>query len=116
MNGGSLPMHEAIGADDIASVNLTDALMAEADSEDGDDSAHFFNHLAADPRVVRSAGARRYTDTLGCFLANFIERDLVVAMHLHLRAQFSEVLDEVVGERIVVVDDKQHGRESTGRT
>jgi len=116
MNGGSLPMHEAIGADNIASVDLADALMTEADSEDGNDSAHFFNHLAADPRVVRSAGARRYTDTLGCFLANFIERDLVVAMHLHLRAQFSEVLDEVVGERIVVVDDKQHGRESTGRT
>jgi len=32
----------------------------------------------------------------------------VVAMHLHFRAQFSEVLDEVVGERIVVVDDQQH--------
>jgi hypothetical protein len=37
-------------------------------------------------------------------------------MYFHFRAQFSEVLDEVVGERIVVVDDKQHGRESTGRT
>ncbi len=109
-------MHEAIGADNIASVDLADALMAEADSEDRDDSAHFLNHLATDPGIVGSAGTGRNTDAIRCFLVDFIESDLVIAMHLHFRTQFSEVLDEVVGERIVVVDDKQHGRESTGRT
>jgi len=36
-------------------------------------------------------------------------RDLVVANDAHLLAELAEVLHEVVGERIVVVDDEQHG-------
>jgi hypothetical protein len=35
--------------------------------------------------------------------------DLVVAMHAHVLAQFAEILDEVVGEGVVVVDHQEHG-------
>src|SRR5262249_28098467 len=35
---------------------------------------------------------------------------LVVAHDLQLRPQLTEVLDEVVRERVVVVDDDDHGR------
>src|SRR6185503_580724 len=38
------------------------------------------------------------------------DRDLVVAAHNHVSAQFSQVLDEVVGKRVVIVEDKDHGR------
>src|SRR6478609_4722295 len=37
------------------------------------------------------------------------ERDLVVSIDLHILTQFSEILDEIVGERIVVIDNQQHG-------
>ncbi len=40
---------------------------------------------------------------------NLFHRQLVVAAHHDLRAQFAQVLDQVVGERIVVVEDKDHG-------
>ncbi len=33
-----------------------------------------------------------------------VQRDLVVAEDADVRAEFAEVLDEVVGERVVVID------------
>ena len=41
--------------------------------------------------------------------------DGVVAKHPHLRAQLTEVLHQVVGERIVVVDYGDHGLPSVMR-
>src|SRR4029078_12826359 len=35
-------------------------------------------------------------------------RDAVVAHHAHVLPQLAQVLDEVVGERVVVVDHEQH--------
>ena len=35
-------------------------------------------------------------------------RDLVVAMHDHLGPQLAEVMDEVEGEAVVVVDEDDH--------
>ena len=37
-----------------------------------------------------------------------VERDLVVAHDLHVRAELAQVLDEVLGEAVVVVDHQQH--------
>ena len=34
------------------------------------------------------------------------QRDLIVAAHFNLRPQFADVLDQVVGEGIVVVEDE----------
>src|SRR3989338_8444224 len=39
-------------------------------------------------------------------------RDAIVAVHLDLGAQLLKILDEVVGERVVVVDDHDHARAS----
>ena len=51
----------------------------------------------------------------GAFVQVFVEEradaghvDLVVARHLHLGPQFAQVLDEVEGEAVVVVDHQQH--------
>jgi hypothetical protein len=38
-----------------------------------------------------------------------LERDLVVADHRTSAAQFAEVLHQVEGEAVVVVDHQQHG-------
>ena len=39
---------------------------------------------------------------------DLVGRELVVAAHHDLRAQLAHVLDEVVGERVVVVEDEDH--------
>ena len=41
-------MHETRGTDDFAAEDLADALVAEADSEDGDFSAEFADGVATD--------------------------------------------------------------------
>ena len=47
------------------------------------------------------AGAMRTIASTSC---------AVVAHDVHVRAQLAEILHEVVGERIVVVDDEDHDR------
>ena len=44
----------------------------------------------------------------GCSASTSSTRDLIIAAHFNLRAQFADVLDEVVGERIVVIEDENH--------
>ena len=49
---------------------------------------------------------------LGPHLFDFLRRDLVVAAHLHLLSQFSQILHQVVSKGIVVVEDEIPWRKS----
>ena len=40
---------------------------------------------------------------------NFINRDGVVTPNNGFTAKLAKILDEVVGERIVIIEDEQHG-------
>ena len=55
---------------------------------------------------MRRAWAGRDDDLFRPHRFDFLDRDLIVAPHFHIGAQFSEILDQVVGERIVVVEDE----------
>lgn len=55
-DGRGFAVHEAGGADDVASVNLTDALVAEAHAEDGNFPAEMPNHIATDTGIGGRAG------------------------------------------------------------
>ena len=60
-----------------------------------------------------SFGVHGPGDTIRCvgrFCGDLVERDLIVAMHLELerRIDLAQPLHEVVGERIVVVDQQDH--------
>ena len=46
-------------------------------------------------------------------VSDSVKRDLVVALHHDLGAELAEVLDEVVGEAVVVVDDEDHAAKLT---
>ena len=47
---------------------------------------------------------------------DLVQRNFVVAGHVHVFAEFAEVLDEVVGEAVVVVDHQQHGDSTLSST
>jgi hypothetical protein len=47
---------------------------------------------------------------IGLQLGDALHRDFVVAKHPDLLAQFAEVLHQVEGEAVVVVDHQQHMR------
>ena len=57
---------------------------------------------------VRIAGAGREDDSLRLEGGDAREVDLVVADHLHVRPKPSDLLHEVVGERVVVVNHQYH--------
>jgi hypothetical protein len=62
------------------------------------------------PASAASTGPGEIISAVGIQRERFLHRDLVVAVHLLVHAQLPEVLDQVVGERIVVIDDQQHVR------
>src|SRR5512139_1817697 len=97
MNGRRLPMHQARGANDPAAVCGPDALVPEADAEKGDAGAECPDHVATDPRLRWGARPGREDDPLRLQGPDLLDADAVVPMDDHLRAQLSEVLDEVVG-------------------
>ena len=47
-------------------------------------------------------------------LADLVDRDFVIPLHQHVGAELTEVLHEVVGEAVVVVDDEDHARRADG--
>src|SRR4051812_37589872 len=96
---------------------LTDALVSETDSENGDGSRALLrartvqatepaDRFQADPRLVGRAGARREHEALRVAPFELVHRDRVVAHDVELRAQLTQPLDEIVGERVVVIDDE----------
>ena len=107
-DGRGFAVHEARSADDVASVNLADTLMAEADTEDGNFSTEMPNHIATDTGIGGRAGPGGNDDFFGSELLDVGNGNLVIAFHKELRTKLAKVLNEVVGERIVVIDDEDH--------
>ena len=108
-DGRGFAVHEARGADDFAAVDLADALVAEADSENGNFPSEFPDRVATDAGFGRGAGTGGDDDFFWCEFCNVGQGDLVVALHEQVGAEFAEILDEVVGKGIVVIDDEYHG-------
>ena len=105
-----LAVHHVRRAHDRAAVQLADALQAEAHAEHGDAPlAEVPDRGVREPGVGRAARAGRDEHRVGPERVHLVERHRVVAVHDRLRAQLTEVLHEVVDERVVVVDD-EHSR------
>ncbi len=79
--------------------------MAEADAEDRDLAGELLDRLVRDARVVRRAGAGRDDDAV--VAGQLGDGDFVIAEDGRLDPELAEVLDEVVRERVVVVDHRQ---------
>ena len=71
--------------------------------------AKLADDIAADAGFVRRAGAGGDANALGGELADFVDAHSIIANHLHCcRAKLAEVLHEVVGEGVVVIDNEEH--------
>ena len=105
-----LAMHQPTRTHDLAAPHLDHRLVAEAHAEHRHPSGERLDHphrhacLARRARTGRDAQMRRRERR------RRLDRDRVVAMHQHLRAQHHERLHEVVGEAVVVVDQEQARR------
>src|SRR2546429_670412 len=76
--------------------------MTQAHAQDRDLAAERAHCLVGDARVIGSSWSGR--DDYAIELCQLVHAHLVVAKDRRLRAELGHVLDEVVGERVVVVD------------
>ena len=95
-------------AHDPAAERLADGLMPEADAENGNALRGFVDQIEADSRLVGGAGTRREHDRVRIGREHVGARELVVAVDDDLRPQSAEVMDEVEGETVVIVDEHDH--------
>ena len=108
LNRGGFSVHHAVIHDHIRAEDMTDALMSEADAQRWDLGAECADNFVGQTRFARRTRTRRDKDSVGVQAPNCCESNLIISMNLHVHAHFSQVLHEVVRERIVVIDDQQH--------
>src|ERR1700686_1580800 len=89
--------------------HLTDGLVTQTDPEQWDPAGERFDHFHRNTCFIRRTRPRRNKDSRRLERAlDLFDGDFVVAAHFDLLAQLTEILHEVVGKRIVVVDDQKH--------
>ncbi len=97
-------MHEGLSADDLPAEGVTHRLVAQAHAEQRHLARERLDHFDRNTGVLGIARPRRDHDPFGRKFLDPLQRDLVVAEDLHLHPQLAEILHQVVGEGIVVVD------------
>ena len=109
-DGRDLAMHRNRQAHDLAPENLPDGLMAQTHAEDRRRRRGGAHEVEADAGLVGRAGTGRDHDGVGLLRQRFLDRARVVAPDSDIRAQFPEEMDEIEGETVVVIDQRDaHG-------
>ncbi len=103
-----LSMHEPLGGNHFSPERVPDGLVAEADSQDRYFSGAALDQGNRDSGRLGSSGARRNHDSSDIPVFNVLCLDGVVSDHFHIRAYLAQMLNEVVGKGIVVVDHQNH--------
>ena len=74
------------------------------------------DQVEADAGLVGRAGAGRQHDRVGVHRDHLVGGDLVVAMHDDVRPQPAEIVEQVEGEAVVIVDQDDHGFRARSRS
>src|SRR5215216_5588545 len=101
-------MHDTFGAHHFPAVRLADRLMPETDAENGDATTPSADRLDGYASFLGRAGTRRQHDGRRRQDADLVDGDCIVAAHDDFGSELTQVLNQVVGEGVVVVDDEQH--------
>src|SRR5918992_4943398 len=103
-----LAVHNPLRPHHLAAEGLADRLVSETHAEDRDAAGEALDRCEGDAGLVRRARTGRDHDVRGRERTDFLDGELVVAKHAHLGAKLAQVLNEVEGKRIVVVDHQYH--------
>ena len=96
----------------VATEDLAHALHAETHTENGDAGRPLGDQHVGESGIVGCARAGADEDAVGGDPFHVVEIESVVAPDHRLGPQLAQVLDEVVDERVVVVDHEDAGHES----
>ena len=108
MDGGGFAVHDRARPADLPAEGLSDRLMPKANAQQGDFAGEALDHLQGNARLVGRAGPGGDDDFFRGQPFDLRHRDLVIAHHGKLGSQLPKVLVDVVGERVVVIDEQNH--------
>src|ERR1051325_7453353 len=97
------------GAYHPAAKCFTDGLVSQANAEHRYLPGEVADQIDADARLVWSTRSGRHHDVVGTHGFNLFYCDLIIPAHLNFGSQFSNVLDQVVSEGIVVIENENQG-------
>src|SRR5690606_11623690 len=103
-----LTVHYLTGAHYLTAIGLTNALVTKADAEDRQLAGKVQDRLDGYPCLTWRTGTGRYNNTLRLECLDLGDAQLVVADHMDICTQLTQVLHHVVGKRIIVIDHQQH--------
>src|SRR5450432_3736540 len=102
-NFAGFSMEQFWRAYDFSAKRGPDGLMTQANSQYWKFSRQLFDQFHGDACFLRGAWSRRNHNRLRLPPGNFFDGNLIVAVNLELATQFTQILRQVVSERIVVV-------------
>ena len=102
-----LSMHRQWGTDGFAAEGFIDALHAQTDTEYRHPGIECFNECRRNARMDRIPGTGADEHIVRFELFDPINGYLIAPVNEDIQVIFHEHLNEVVGERIVVIDDKE---------
>src|SRR5258707_3072957 len=106
------PVDDLTRMHDLAAESLADRLMTEAHPQYRDPAGKFAHRRERDPRFGGSAGPGGNDHAFRSHHGDVRRRDLVVATHFDVGAELAQILHQIPGEGIVVVDHQNHARPS----
>jgi len=98
-----LAVHGFRRTHDLAAEHLTNALIAEAHTKQRNAPGGFLDQLQTNPRRIGVARAGGYDDAVRRQSDHLIGTERIVAVHDNLHAQLADVVEQVVGEAVVVI-------------
>ena len=102
-------VHQPLGVDNLSAKNFRDALVTQANTEQGHARCEPAHDFFAYSRFGGSSWSGRDANMGRLEFGNFINGDGVVTPDNGFTAKLAKILDEVVSERIVIIEDEQHG-------
>ena len=118
LNRTGFAVHQMPGANDLPAEGRTNGLVSKANSEQRHFALIFITIVApgrkmadqfdADAGLLRSAWSGGDDNSLGVHRLDLLNANFVIAADLDLSTEFAQVLDKVVGKRIVIVEDEDH--------
>src|SRR5579862_9037834 len=103
-------VHQMRSAHDPAAKSCADGLMSQAHAQNRYFPGKVANDIDTDARILRSAWTGRDDDALRLHCFNLVNGNLIVSANVDPRAEFTQILDQVVSKRIVVVENEDHWR------
>lgn len=111
-----LAVHHLPGTHHLSTERLPQGLMSQTDAENRQLAGEMANRLHGNTGLVGRAGPRRDHQPVRPHRLHPGQINLVITMHQHLGPQFLQVLDQVIGEAVIVIDHQDpHQRSPSSR-